>query len=290
MPGASPTSDPQPADPQPADPQSARGAADDPLTRLESLLATAVRADRIDVEAEERAIAAFRAARDGAGRSSSRTRARDDWRPRGWRRPGRSLRAVVGALLASVTLGGVAVASMGVLGTSSDDGHRERPRTQQTAQEPTAGAESAAAPSRGGTTPPESSPAAGDRGRDKAAGPGNGKALCRAYASAQGRGRALDATAWRRLVDAAGGEASVKAYCDKRLAPGKGAKKKRTGSAAADSATGSTAGATGSSGKTTQKTAEAARKSTVAEKKSRGKSGASAKAESGAATAAGAGG
>ncbi|MER5179474.1 hypothetical protein ABT009_14085 [Streptomyces sp. NPDC002896] len=258
-----------------SDPQPARDAAEDPLTRLESLLAAAIRVGRIDADAEERAIAAFRAARDGAGRRSSRTRRRDDWRRR---RAGRSLRAVFGALLVSLTLGGVAMASMGVLGTPSGDGHGERPRPQQTALEPTADAESASAPSSsgGGTTASESA-SADSRGRGKAGGPKNSKALCHAYASGKGRGHELDARAWRRLVDAAGGEASVEAYCDKQLASGKGAKEKKTGSAAGNG---------GNSGKAAKETAKAAKKSAVAEEKSRGKSGGNTKAEAGEATAA----
>ncbi|MGW1028845.1 hypothetical protein ACWD4J_35075 [Streptomyces sp. NPDC002577] len=280
-----------------SDPQPARDAAEDPLTGLETLLAAAVRAGRVDTDAEARAIAAFRAARDGAVPRPSRTRRRDDWRPRGRRRPGGSLRAVFGALLGSLTLGGVAMASMGVLGAPVDDDHSERPRPQRTVQRPTAGAESAAGPSSsgGGITPPESPSTGSDGRRDKAAGPKNSKALCRAYVSGKGtgkgkgRGRGLDAAEWRRLVDAAGGEASVEAYCDKQLASGKDAKKKKTESAAADDGTGNN-GNGGNSGKTVQETAAAAKKSVVAEKKSTGKGGGSTKAESGEATAAGAGG
>lgn len=63
-------------------------------------------------EAEERALVAFRAARDAGLHSSLPTRRRDDWTPPAERRhPGRSLRTAVAALLASVTLGGVAVAT-----------------------------------------------------------------------------------------------------------------------------------------------------------------------------------
>jgi hypothetical protein len=257
------------------------------LTDLETRLAVAVRACRVDGDAEARALAAFRAARDsaGVGRRSPRTRRRDDWRPRGrQRRPGRSLRAAVGALLASVALGGVAMASMGTLGTSSDDGPDERPRSQRTA--PSAGAESAAAPSSGDTTTPDSS-SAGGHGRDQAAGAKKSKALCRAYLSAKNRGHVLDATAWRRLVDAAGGEASVKAYCDEQLASDKGTRNERTGSAAAD-------GAAGSGAKATQEDADAAKESAAAETKSATKSagdtGDSVKADTGVTTAGGAGG
>jgi hypothetical protein len=239
------------SDPQP---QPTLGAADDSLTGLESVLAAAIRAGRIDEDAEERAVAAFRAARDGAKRRSPRTRCRDDWQPR-WRRgPGRSLRAVFGVLLASLTLGGVAMASMGVLSTPSGGGHGERPRPQQTFPEPTADEQSAAAPPiSGAATPPESA-SAGSRGRDKAAGAKSSKALCRAYVSTKGRGRVLDATAWRRLVDAAGGEAAVKPYCDDQLASGKGVEKEKEkpGRSAADAGT-------AHSGKTAHETPAAAK-------------------------------
>src|SRR5262245_60774366 len=49
---------------------------------LETVLATALRADRPDPEGEQRALAAFRAAAHGAGAHRARARRRDDWRPR----------------------------------------------------------------------------------------------------------------------------------------------------------------------------------------------------------------
>ncbi|OUC97302.1 hypothetical protein CA983_30675, partial [Streptomyces swartbergensis] len=90
---------------------------------LEALLATALIRDRIDAEAEQRAVAAFVAARD-AGVHRARTRRRDDWRPRERRHPGRSLKATLSVLLASLTLGGVAVAAIGSVG--STDGADDR--------------------------------------------------------------------------------------------------------------------------------------------------------------------
>jgi hypothetical protein len=42
------------------------------------------------------------------------------------------------------------------------------------------------------------------------------EAQCRAYEDVEGRGKAMDATAWQRLVTAAGGERNVAAYCAAR--------------------------------------------------------------------------
>ncbi|EPJ38041.1 hypothetical protein STAFG_4861 [Streptomyces afghaniensis 772] len=47
------------------------------------------------------------------------------------------------------------------------------------------------------------------------------EAHCRAYEQADGRGKAMDATAWKRLVEAAGGERNVTAYCAEQLARAK---------------------------------------------------------------------
>jgi hypothetical protein len=97
---------------------------DDPT--LEALLAAAVRVDSLDPGAQDRALAAFRAARQ-TGAHGARTRRRDDWRPRDRRRFGRSLRAMPAALVTSAALGGVAIASIGSVGTSGDDSDVPRP-------------------------------------------------------------------------------------------------------------------------------------------------------------------
>jgi hypothetical protein len=74
-------------------------------------LAAAVRPTGPDPDGERQARAAFRAARD-TGALDARPRRRDDWRPR--RRGVRwSVRALVGALFASLAVGGVAVAALG---------------------------------------------------------------------------------------------------------------------------------------------------------------------------------
>ncbi|MFE0509868.1 hypothetical protein [Streptomyces sp. NPDC058964] len=78
------------------------------------------------------------------------------------------------------------------------------------------------------------------------------EAHCRAYAQTKDRGKALDATAWQRLVAAAGGKDEVAAYCSELLAraaaePGKQAGTGRPGAGATNGGTG-TSGKTGSPG------------------------------------------
>lgn len=60
-------------------------------TSLDALLALAVRGVPSDPEAEGRAVAAYRAVREG-GAHGARTRRRDDWRPREQRRPEREFK------------------------------------------------------------------------------------------------------------------------------------------------------------------------------------------------------
>jgi hypothetical protein len=209
---------------------------------LEVLLAAVLLRDGIDAEAEQRAVAAFRAARD-AGAYRARTRRRDDWRSREWRLPGRSLKATLSVLLASLTLGGVAVAAIGSVSSPDDSGERGRPP--------------ASAPATG---PSADGPADGTAGSSADPGhPGTARdteAHCRAYEQAGGRGRALDATAWQRLVEAAGGETKVTAYCAEQLTraeessggtagPGKGQGTPGSGNAGAPGNTGNGPGAEG---------------------------------------------
>ncbi|MEU5099439.1 hypothetical protein [Streptomyces sp. NPDC020996] len=174
---------------------------------LELLLAAAIRPDSVDAEAEQRAVAAFRAARE-AGAHRTRTRRRDDWRPREHGRARRSLKATLALFLAGLTVSGVAVAAIGTAGSSDDDRGTGRPRPSAGAPTASAGPSSAA----GSRTPGAS--AAADR-------PGTAQdteAHCRAYESVAGRGRALEATAWQRLIEAAGGEEKVAGYCTRQLA------------------------------------------------------------------------
>ncbi|MEU5886588.1 hypothetical protein ABZ835_07080 [Streptomyces sp. NPDC047461] len=178
---------------------------------LETLLAAAMREDagprenRAGAEGERQAVAAFRAARD-AGAHRARTRRRDDWRPREQRRLSRSLRATLSVFLASLTLGGVAFATIGTGGGSSPEAGKKdppRPRTSAPVRQPAT------------TAPATESPSAQP---DRPVTAQDTEAHCRAYEKVGGRGNALNSTAWQRLVDAAGGEGNIARYCADRLA------------------------------------------------------------------------
>ncbi|WP_327431175.1 hypothetical protein [Streptomyces sp. NBC_01236] len=177
---------------------------------LEVLLAAVMRGGAHDAEAEAQAVAAFRTARDG-GAHAARTRRRDDWRPREQRRVGRSLKATLAVLLASVTLGGVAVAA---IGSSSDDDTDDRggSRTQPSSSVPDRSAVEPTGPAGSGS----SAPAQADPS-DRPSQAQDTEAHCRAYETVKGRGSALNSTAWQRLITAAGGEDNVAAYCAEQL-------------------------------------------------------------------------
>ncbi|MDH6516938.1 hypothetical protein M2163_006081 [Streptomyces sp. SAI-135] len=166
---------------------------------LEALLAAALRGGKAEDEAERRAVAAFRAARD-AGTHRARTRRRDDWRPRE-RRRARSLKATLCVLLGSLTLGGVAYAAIGSVGGGPDQGAVGGRDVRPSVSAGT----SAGSP--GGARPSASVPA------ERPSTAKDTLAHCRAYEKLRGRGEALDATAFQRLVTAAGGEGAVSAYC-----------------------------------------------------------------------------
>ncbi|MET7730932.1 hypothetical protein ABZT02_06150 [Streptomyces sp. NPDC005402] len=173
---------------------------------LEALLAAAIRGGKSEGEAERLAVAAFRAARD-SGAHRARTRRRDDWRPRAQRRRARSLRATLSVLLASLTLGGVAYAAIGSAGSGQDKGAAggKDVRASVSASTP-AESHSSARPSP--TAPAERPPTARDT-----------LAHCRAYEKLRGSGKALNSTAFQRLVTEAGGEANVSAYCTALTGP-----------------------------------------------------------------------
>ncbi|MEU8653252.1 hypothetical protein [Streptomyces sp. NPDC048737] len=209
--------------------------ADGGHTRVEALLVRALRDTSGGAEREREAVAAFRAARD-AGAHRARTRRRDDWRPRGQRHTVRSLRATLSVVLASLTLGGVAVAAIGSAGSPADTADGGGRGTSSASASDGRRAEPAATPSSGTAADRDRPPSAEDT-----------EAHCRAYDQVAGRGRAMDATAWRRLVAAAGGEEKVTAYCAARTAsatatPGNGGEGRGAGSA--DPA-GGNAGSTG---------------------------------------------
>ncbi|MFE9995902.1 hypothetical protein [Streptomyces avermitilis] len=93
--------------------------------RLDAFLAAAMRPKALDAEAEARAVAAFRVARE-QGTRAARIRRRDDWRPKGERRAGRSLRTTFAVVAAALTLGGAAVAAVGGVPGDAPEG-RTRP-------------------------------------------------------------------------------------------------------------------------------------------------------------------
>lgn len=108
--------------------------------RVDEVLGEAVRPGTIDTDAEHRAVAAFRSARD-EGDHRARTRRRDDWRPNARSRALVSLRAAVGAVLASVLLGGGALTTMNTSSRTQDGSnpptadHRPPPAERQTPQQ-----------------------------------------------------------------------------------------------------------------------------------------------------------
>ncbi|MEV0638978.1 hypothetical protein AB0I77_29350 [Streptomyces sp. NPDC050619] len=183
------------------------GAPADATPALEALLAAALRGGRLDADGEQRAVAAFRAARDASAHRAVRTRRRDDWRPRARRRTARSVKATLSVLLGSLALGGVAFAAIGTTGSSSDGGEGTRTRPDTSASAGPSGSASLPSDSRSAAAPSDRPDSAKDT-----------QAHCRAYEKVGGRGKALDATAWQRLVAAAGGEAKVGSYCAGQLA------------------------------------------------------------------------
>ncbi|MFD8228786.1 hypothetical protein ACFV16_32135 [Streptomyces massasporeus] len=197
-------------------------------TALHTALATALRADDPGPEGEHRAVAAFRTARD-AGAHGARTRHRDDWRMPAPGRTGRPVKTTVAAVFTSVALGGVAVAAIGSVGSPANGTGGQTPSS----------APATARPGGPATRAPSDGPGRGD-------GPSSAQdtaAQCRAYERVEGRGAALDATAWQRLVAAAGGEGEVDAYCAERLArptaaPGGSGAPGRLGDVAADTGAG----------------------------------------------------
>ncbi|MEU8752599.1 hypothetical protein AB0C88_19160 [Streptomyces chartreusis] len=174
---------------------------------LEALLSAAVlRGHRLDADGEQRAVAAFRAARD-AGVHRARTRRRDDWRPREQRWPAFSVKTTLSVFVASLTLGGAAFAAIGTAGFSDDAADKGAPTRSSSADRP--GAQSSAA-SGAGSAKPDHPVTAQDT-----------EAKCRAYDQVKDTGKALEATAWQRLVTAAGGADKVAAYCAEQLAAAK---------------------------------------------------------------------
>ncbi|MEU3611113.1 hypothetical protein ABZ725_02195 [Streptomyces sp. NPDC006872] len=180
------------------------GAGSGPHGGVEALLAAALREtddpDAVRDAGELRAVAAFRTARDAGALQAARTRRRDDWRPQAARRhTARSLRTTLSVAVAGLALGGAAYAAIG--SATDGDGDAGRPEATATA---TASEARSAAPSGAPDAPV---------GRERPANAKDTEAHCRAYENVRGTGKALDSTAWQRLVTAAGGEKNVPAYC-----------------------------------------------------------------------------
>ncbi|MGW5422797.1 hypothetical protein [Streptomyces sp. NPDC003943] len=88
---------------------------------LEDALRTALTEGGVNPEVDPAALAAFRATRDAGMLAGALTRRRDDWTPATGRRPRRrSLRTLLAGLLASLALGGVALASGDLPGRLGD--------------------------------------------------------------------------------------------------------------------------------------------------------------------------
>ncbi|MGA5809219.1 hypothetical protein ACPC39_24050 [Streptomyces cellulosae] len=205
-----------------AAPVSVEGPAGD-TARLEALLVHALVSDALDTGAEQRAVAAFVAARE-SGAHGARTRRQDDWRVSRRRFGGRSLRVTLGALVSGCALSGVAWAGIQVVGVPGGERSEEpRPsRTPSASSAPAAPVVPDVSGDTGAAETPEASPSAsvtaekdGERRGSGRADPGKSvEAHCRAYERVAGRGRALEAPVWERLVAAAGGAGRVEAYCD----------------------------------------------------------------------------
>jgi hypothetical protein len=127
-----------------------------------------------------------------------------------------SMKAAAAALVAVLSVGGVAAAASGLLPGQAS------PVADQAAATTGAGAAAhglgeAAVASTGGTAQPA---ATDGRGRASAVGPDATAAaragLCRAWQAGQGadHGRRMDSAAFQALVDAAGGADDVAAYCE----------------------------------------------------------------------------
>ncbi|MGQ5224436.1 hypothetical protein ACW69C_25150 [Streptomyces sp. MN3] len=202
-----------------AAPVSVEGPAGD-TARLEALLVAALVRDGVDAGAEQRAVAAFVAARE-SGAHGARTRRRDDWRASRRRFGGRSLRATLGALVAGCALSGVAWAGIQVAGTpgggrSEDTGPTRTPSASSAPAVPDASGTSGAGEAPEVSASASTAEAGRDgarRGSEPAEAAGDVEAQCRAYERAAGRGRVPDAPVWERLVAAAGGAGRVEGYC-----------------------------------------------------------------------------
>lgn len=207
----------------------ARDVAGPTVAGIEALLAGALIEEGVDAGSEQRAVAAFREARE-AGAHRTRTRRRDDWRPR---EPGLgrfSVRLTLSVLVAGLGLGGVAVAGMGATGTATDGSRQGGTRSPVPAVTSTP----SDGPSEGLIGEPSAarSPAAGPDAGSLPAVPEHAlrsedaAARCRASEKVGGRGEEPEQADRKRLSAAAGGvaggAANVEAQCAGRSRPASG--------------------------------------------------------------------
>jgi hypothetical protein len=127
-----------------------------------------------------------------------------------------TMKAAAAALVAVLSVGGVAAAASGLLPGQASPVADRAPATTG-ADAAGHGLGEAAVASMGGTAPARST---GGRGQDSAVGPDATAAaragLCRAWQAGQGadHGRRMDSVAFQALVDAAGGADNIAGYCE----------------------------------------------------------------------------
>jgi hypothetical protein len=231
---------------------------------LAGLLAAAAAPAVLDPAREEAAVAAFRAARDAGvltvGVRQRHRRRSDDWRPgaRGLRHAARSAKTVTGALFATLTLGGVAVAAaVGALPTSFGSGAHGPDPLQSGGSSARSGSTD---PGRSASPAPDQERPAGGASRGvatptPAASPGSTdyKALCTAYAAADWRRGGMDRQSYRQLEKAAGGgRHRVRQYCAGLLGPGGRADDSGDGVGSPTDPTGTPSGDPGAGGSSIQ--------------------------------------
>ncbi|MCX4824622.1 hypothetical protein OG883_33165 [Streptomyces sp. NBC_01142] len=199
---------------------------------LEALFDAASRPCALSPAAEEKALRAFRTAREeGVHAAPLRwRRRRDDWRPDGERRWVRALKALLAGVVTAAALGGVAVAAGdGAISLPFGGGAEPRPR-QSAPTVPGAGEESVRDGrwGRGPQRPSRPSPSASyESPRERPGMAQDTVAHCRVYlAAVEGRGKAPGDAAATRLEEAAGNREAIPVYCEQRLA---GEQQKKTG-------------------------------------------------------------
>ncbi|MGW0555156.1 hypothetical protein ACWDZ6_13260 [Streptomyces sp. NPDC002926] len=199
---------------------------DDPRTpELDALLGAARRPGVLDPGDEERALRAFRLARDEGGVRAAPARwrrSRDDWRPGGERHWARALRALVAGVVAAAALGGVAVAA-GEGAIPSLFGGGAQPKPVRSAPTEPGVEEGGAGDGRGEEAPLSPVRPTRSSADDAPTGrPGTARdtaAHCRKYlAAVSRRGAAPRGRPMAELEAAAGGPEAVRVYCERLLA------------------------------------------------------------------------